>query len=78
VLYIHTYIHTYIHNTYIHTHTYLFIQSCDSGGELVSVSCEHGTQSSGFLKCEEFLDSLRDYQLLKMDSIPCSLFILFT
>jgi hypothetical protein len=34
----------------------------------VAVSCEHGDQSSVFIKDGEFLDNLRDYQLFKKDS----------
>jgi hypothetical protein len=32
-------------------------------------SCEHGNEPSGFIKGEEFLDQLRDHNLLKKD--PC-------
>jgi hypothetical protein len=38
----------------------------------VASSCEHGNETSGYIKGEEFLDKLSDCQLLKKDSVPCS------
>jgi len=35
-------------------------------------SCQHGNEPSGFIKGEEFLNELNDYQHLKKDSIPWS------
>jgi len=37
----------------------------------VTGSCEHGNETWGSIKFQEFLDQLSDYQLLK-DSVPCS------
>ena len=34
--------------------------------------CKHGHKSSGYIKCEEFLDELRNYELLKEDRGPWS------
>jgi len=34
----------------------------------VVLSCEHGNETSGFMKGVEFLDKLRDYYFLKKDS----------
>jgi hypothetical protein len=36
----------------------------------VAVSCEHGNEPSGSIKCGEFLDWLSDCWLLKKDSAP--------
>jgi hypothetical protein len=38
----------------------------------VSASCEHGNESLGYIKGEEFLGKFSDYQLLKKDSAPCN------
>jgi hypothetical protein len=35
-------------------------------------SCECGNEPSGFIKCGEYLDSLRTGKLLKKDSAPWS------
>jgi hypothetical protein len=32
--------------------------------------CEHGNEPSGSIKCGEFLDQMRDRQLLEKDSAP--------
>jgi hypothetical protein len=37
----------------------------------VKGSCEHSYESSGSLKCGEFVDQLRDYQLLNKHSVRC-------
>jgi hypothetical protein len=39
----------------------------------VAGNCECGDEPSGFIKCGEFLESLRTGQLLKKDSSPCSM-----
>jgi hypothetical protein len=36
----------------------------------VAGCCEHGNEPSGFIKCGEFLDQMRDRQLLEKDSVP--------
>jgi hypothetical protein len=36
----------------------------------VAGCCEHGNEHSGFIKDEEFLDKLSDYQFLNKDSSP--------
>jgi hypothetical protein len=40
---------------------------------LVAGSCEHGNETSGFIKAENFLDNLSECQVLKKDSAACSL-----
>jgi hypothetical protein len=35
----------------------------------VADSCEHGNESSVSIKSGEFLDKLRDYRVLKTDSV---------
>jgi hypothetical protein len=39
---------------------------------MVAGSCEHGNEPLGSIKDGEFLDYLRDYQILKMDSAAWS------
>jgi hypothetical protein len=34
--------------------------------------CEHGNEPSGSIKRGEFLDYVRDYQLVNEDPAPCS------
>ena len=41
----------------------------------VAESCEKGDERAGSTKCGEFLDQLRDYQLLKRDSAPWNYFV---
>jgi hypothetical protein len=36
----------------------------------VEGSCEHGNEPSGCIKCWEFLECLRNWQLLKKGSAP--------
>jgi hypothetical protein len=36
----------------------------------VAGSCEHGNESSGSTKCEEFIDLLRNYLFFKKDCAP--------
>jgi hypothetical protein len=38
-------------------------------------SCEHGNEPSGSMKFSEILEWLSDWQLLKKDSSPSSLFV---
>jgi len=38
----------------------------------VASTCERGNESSGSIKCGEFLDWLRTVQFLKRDSAPRS------
>jgi hypothetical protein len=38
----------------------------------LAVSCEHSNKSLSFLKSEEFIDNLSDYQLLKKNFVPWS------
>jgi hypothetical protein len=38
----------------------------------VEGSFEHGNEPSGSIKCSEILRKLRDWQLLKKDSVPSS------
>jgi hypothetical protein len=38
----------------------------------VAGSCEDGNESSGSIKCGEFLDYLNGSKLLKKDSVPWS------
>ena len=45
-----------------------------SGQGQVAGTCERGSESSGFIKCEEF-DQLRTGQILKKDSAPCTLLL---
>jgi hypothetical protein len=37
--------------------------------------CEHGSETSGSIKGEEFTDRLRKYQPLKYDSAPLNLLL---
>lgn len=39
-----------------------------SGYNPLAGYCEHGAKSSGYMKGEEFLDLLNEYQFLKNDS----------
>jgi hypothetical protein len=36
----------------------------------MAASCEHGNESSGFMKEEKPFDVLNAYQLLQMDCLP--------
>jgi hypothetical protein len=38
--------------------------------DIVAVCCEHGDEFSGVIKCGDFLDQLRNYQLLMKDYTP--------
>jgi hypothetical protein len=38
----------------------------------VAICCEHGNETSGFIKGGEFLDQLSECKLLKRDSAPWS------
>jgi hypothetical protein len=38
--------------------------------------CEYGNESSGFIKGGEFLDQLRDYELLRKDSVLWSYLVI--
>ena len=44
-----------------------------ASGQIQAVgSCGHGNECMGYIKCEEFLDYVRNYPNLKKDSAPCS------
>ena len=43
-----------------------------SGQGQVAGTCECGNELSGYIKCGEFLDQLKNVQLLKKDSVPWS------
>jgi hypothetical protein len=49
---------------------YCGLDSCGLGNRTVAGSYQHGNKSSGSIKCRKFLDKLRNYQLLKKDSVP--------
>jgi hypothetical protein len=36
----------------------------------MAVFCEHGNESSGFIKCGTFLVQLSDFQLVKKKAVP--------
>jgi len=48
------------------------LDTSGSGLGPVAGCCEHGNEPSGSVKGGELLDWLRDCQLLKKDSVPCS------
>ena len=39
-------------------------------------TCDCGNEPSCTIKCGEFLDSLKTYQLIKKDSVPWSKYVL--
>jgi len=47
-----------------------------SGHSPVTVCCEQGNESSGFITGFEFLDQMRDYQLLNKDSAQSNLLVI--
>jgi hypothetical protein len=47
-----------------------WMDSFGSGQRQVRTSCLYGNEHSGSMKCSEYLDEMRNYQLVKQYAVP--------